>query len=498
MKRIALLIMLFAMVFGLGAQSPQPYIVADFAETDLPKMLELCRQGGFERLVENHPFSTFGHYEWNPAFAPEGDISVKRMVKAAAEQGVTLGLIIQEEVVSLNDAFFAPDYFKQLQCSEPMRLFDDLSANEVDIAIRREESFNSLSTLNLLLIDDEMVSIGTMEFAGDLVLLHHCSRGLYGTKTTVHDVNSKVYKVLDTPDRFVLPKGDLLEQVRQQLASRLAEAEVPFTLVKDAPGQELLEESVRVRQVERWEQEGVANQNLGWFMVYAANKKRAATSVESLEWMLSKAAAFDASYGVLIETEAVKKHGSLNEMLELTRQWNLLSSHQAFNTVQKEMMKDPYLDWKLEKQLNPQFLLYPCNYSRRFQCSLQPVDTGLLSSETWMWNVEEEGRFGLRIQVDGEVEIINPMVNTPKGLVLFPCTIEPGQRLMYDFGETAVVVDANLNRLEEVTIEGLPELAKGENEVSFLCEVDPEVETLPVVRLRYITRETPFIVYPHY
>ena len=69
---------------------------------------------------------------------------------------------------------------------------------------------------------------------------------------------------------------------------------------------------------------------------------------------------------------------------------------------------------------------------------------------------------------------------------------------MYDFGETALVVDANYNRLEEVSIEGLPELSQGTNEVSFLCEVDPAAEKLPLVRLRYITKESPFIVYPHY
>ena len=476
----------------------QPYLVADFSEKDLPAMLKLCREGGFERLVEKNPFSTFGHYEWNPSFAPEGDLSVKRMVKAAREEGVTLGLMIQEEVVSLNDAYFSPKYFKQYQCSEPLRLFDDITANEVDIALRRDESFNSLSALNLLLIDNEMVSIGTMEFAGDLVLLHHCRRGLYGTKSTAHDVNSVAYKIEDTPDHLVQPKGELLEQVRQNLADRLSSTGVSFVLVKDAPGQALLEESVRVRQVEQWENEGVANNTLGWFMIYAADKKRPATSMESLEWMLSKAAAFDASYGVLLDAGAIKSHGSLNKMLELMGQWNSLIQHQAFNTTQKERMKDPYLDWHLERHHDSSYMLYPLNFSRRYQCELQPVDTGLLSSETWNWNVEEEGRFGLRIQVDGEVEIVNPMVNTSKGLVMFPCTLKPGQRLMYDFGETAFVVDANLNRLKEVTLEGLPELAKGENEVNFFCEVDPEVETLPVVRLRYIIKEAPFIVYPHY
>ena len=475
----------------------QPYLVADFAEKDLPEMLSICHQGGFEMLVEKTPFATFGHYEWNPTFAPDGDLSVKRMVKAAQEEGVTLGLMVQEEVISLNDAFFSPKYFKHYECSEPLRLFDGITANEVDIALRRNESFNSLSAMNLLLIDDEMVSIGTMEFAGDLVLLHHCKRGLYGTKSIAHDVNSVAYKIEDTPDHLVLPKGELLEQVRQQLADRIAAAEVSLVLVKDAPGQELLEESVRVRQVERWENEGIANNTLGWFMIYAADKKRPATSVESLEWMLSKAAAFDASYGVLLDSEAIKNHGSLTEMLELMKRWNQLIQNQEFNPSQREMMKDPYLDWHLESGLDSDMMLYPCNFSRRYQCDLQTIDTGLLSSDTWEWKVEEECRFGLRVQVDGEVEIVNPMVNTSKGLVMFPCTLKPGQRLMFDFGETAFVVDKNLNRLKEVPIEGLPELAKGENEVNFYCEVDPKAEQLPVVRLRYITREKPFVIRPH-
>ena len=112
----------------------------------------------------------------------------------------------------------------------------------------------------------------------------------------------------------------------------------------------------------------------------------------------------------------------------------------------------------------------------------------MLQSETWTWNAEEEGGFGLRIQVEGEVEILNPMVNTSKGLVMFPCALKPGQRLLYDFGETAQVVDADDHQLDEVVIEGLAELDKDDSEVYFLCEVDPLAKKRPVVTLRYVTR----------
>ena len=491
------IIFILILLSSLVGWSQKPYIVADFAEKDLPTMLEVCHQGGFETLVVKTPFSTYGHYEWNSTFAPEGDLSVRRMVQAAADEGITLGVLVQEDAITLNDAFFAPKYFSQYRHTEPLVLFDEMAAEDVDIALRRNDLFKTLSALNLLLIDEEMVSFGTMELVGDLVLLHHCTRGLYGTKRTAHDINAKVYRIWDDPEPFVYPEGDLLASVRQQLAERLEAGHVTLAISKGAPGQDLIEESIRVRQVERWDSEGLGNNTLGWYVVYLADKKRVASTREELEWMLSKAAVFQASYGLLLDPPVLKNHGSIGEMLPLMKQWNTLIGQNAFTTAQKAVMKDPYLDWHLERQNDSLFLLHPCNYSRRYQCVFHEADTGLLQTETWKWNAEAECRFGLRLQVDGEVEIVNPMINTAKGLVMFPCTVRPGQRLIYDFGETALVVDANGNILQKLAIEGLAELAQGDNEVSLFCEVDPTAETRPMVRLRYITREPPMTVHPH-
>ena len=497
MKRIGFLILFWAFACVSRAQSHQPYLVADFSEQDLQTMLDLCHQGGFEWLVVKTPFSTYGHYEWNESFAPEGDLSVRRMVQTAKDQEVKLGLMIQEDAISLNDAYFAPKYFNQYQRSEQLKLFDEMDAEDVDIALYRDEALKSLTSLNLLQIDDELISIGTMEHAGDLVLLHRCSRGLYGTPRTHHGVNAKVYRIWDSPDRFVIPDGELREAVRQQLVDRLECGNVSLVLHKGAPGQEMLDKSIRVRQVERWTEEGVNNNTLGWFMIHASDKKRTATSTEDLEWMLSKASAYDASYGMLLDPKAMKNLGSMPDMLVLMKRWNKLTRSGAFTASQQELMKDPYMDWHLEQQGDSLFKLYPMHISRRYQCAFQEVDTGFLKSEPWAWNVEEDGCFGLRLNVEGEVEVTNPMINTTKGLVMFPCTLKPGQLLVYDFGENAYVMDANYNKLRTVTVEGLPELAQGDNEVAFFCEVDPSVEQHPVVKLRYITRERPFVIHPH-
>ena len=74
MRRVGVILLLLFIAFGLRAQETKPYLVADFAEKDLPAMLNLCHQGGFEVLMVKTPFSTLGHYQWDETFAPEGDL----------------------------------------------------------------------------------------------------------------------------------------------------------------------------------------------------------------------------------------------------------------------------------------------------------------------------------------------------------------------------------------------------------------------------------------
>lgn len=487
-KKILVLYILFLPLF-VRAQVSESYIIADFTENELGTMLELCNKGGFGVLIQKTPFSTYGHYLWNETFAPQGAESVTRMVATAEKAGVRLGMWTRDDAISADDAFFSSENFKQFRREAKLKLYSDHDANEITMALYRNEVFDKPSSLNLVLIDDEMVSYGTMEYSGGLALLHRCTRGAYGTRAVGHSVDAEVYKILDGPERYVVPEGELLDKVRKEFNGK--RQYFPVFLRKGESGQNWIDETIRVNQVERWEQENPSVTSLGWFLVHASDKRRPSTSMEDMEWMLSKVACFHACYGLVIEPNAVTEHGMLGDLLETMSCWNRLIRADAFTERQCEILRNPYLDWHLEQQDSIHYLLFSQNFSRRFNCDLMEIDTGVLRSETWIWNADEVGRFGLRIKVDGETEIINPMVNTSRGLVMFPCTIQPGQRLLYDFGETARVVDADYHIITEVTIEGLPEFDKGGNEVYFICEVDPEAQQRPLVTLRYITREQP-------
>ena len=73
MKKLLFLLLVLSFVGQMAAQNglepKKPYLVADFNEKSLESMLALCQKGGFEYLLERNPFSTYGHYQWNPEFA---------------------------------------------------------------------------------------------------------------------------------------------------------------------------------------------------------------------------------------------------------------------------------------------------------------------------------------------------------------------------------------------------------------------------------------------
>ncbi|MBR4392103.1 MAG: hypothetical protein IKT08_08390 [Bacteroidales bacterium] len=496
MKRILLSICCILLALSSSAQSPQSYLVSDFNEEELEQVLDLCRQGGFEQLLHRFPFSTYGHYEWNPSFAGKGNLSVARMVQKASEAGVRLGVLVHEDAISLNDSYFSPRYFKQLRRMGEVRLFSDITAEQRDMVIYHSGVMDHPSTLNLILIGNELISYSTMEPASDLLYLHGCSRGLYGTRSEAHRTTDKAYKLWDAPERYCAPDGPLLDSVRIGLAHRIAASGSPFTMPSGGYGQELLNESQRVQMVDRWTMEKPSYDSvvqpmlLGWFPVRVSDRRQSCTTMEDVEWLLAKAAAFDAGYGLLVSRGAMQRHGMLGKILAQVNAWDKLRYAGAFTDEMKESLRDPYQDWHLEQQDEDHFLLYRLQVSRRYRCVFAEPDSGYYAAEAWEWKAEEEGRFGLRIQVEGKGEIQHPVLQTPCGTLSFPCTIQANQYLIYDFDSVAYVTDLNFNKIQEVVPEGVPELTEGGQEVRFSCKI-PNAKRIPMVSVRYLMREQP-------
>ena len=445
------------------------------------------------------------------------------------QAGLDLGLEVLANRIPTNSKLVSPKPSEHLLRQGILHLQLPIDDSQTEFAVYHSDLFDQPANINVLQIDDELITYRTTEKVGDIHLFYHCIRGAFGTKKSAHSKNATVYKLWDTPERTLLPDFELQEQMIQTAAKKYAKTDYPLLIFNDLKSyaynkgdsaighlldtmhkynpdkllqadlltpsskhylsrineNQLWNASMRTKIVETLteEQELYGKEHMPWmignFQIHLADKNRKATSMEELEWFLSKAAAFDAGFGLDFNKETMRKHGLTNIMLSTIKTWESLRLSHAFSDKMKKAFKDPYCDWHIQRDEDSTFLLYPQHNSRRYYCNL--------SEDQWEWNSPYTSRFALCITVEGKGSISNPVIQTPNGMLYFPCTIKAGQYLIYDFEGNACLTDFNYNKIANVTAEGESVLGEGLSVVSFNCEVKMEERKKPEVSLRYYT-----------
>lgn len=446
------------------------------------------------------------------------------------QAGLDLGLLVTANRVPTNSRYVGPRPSEHLLKQGILQLQLPINERQDEFAVYHSELFDIPSTINVLQIDDELITYRTMETTGNIHLIYHCTRGAYGTRRSAHAKNTPVYKLWDTPERTLLPDFVLQNQMAQAEAKRLAKTDFPLLIFNDMRSytyndqgelsiahfldtmhkynpdkllqadlytpsswsylsrvneNQIWKESMRTKIVETLtEKQDYYRKNrmawmIGTFQIHLSDKNKRATTMDELEWLLSKAAAFEAGFGLDVRVETLRQHGLTDEMLNTINNWETLRLANVFSEEQKEQFKDPYGNWHIEKDSDTSFLLYPQHISRRYYC--------YLNDDHWEWNSPYPGRFALQIVVEGKGSISELSFRTPNGILYLPCTIKAGQCLMYDYDGKACVTDMNYNVLEEVVPRGVSVLDEGTSEVSFQCEVKTEDKKKPEVRVRFLT-----------
>lgn len=446
------------------------------------------------------------------------------------QAGLDLGISVLANRIPTNSRLVSPKPSPHLLKQGTLQLQSSIDDNQIEIAVYLSPLFDQPQNINVIQIDDELIVYRTTEASSFFHLLHHCKRGAFGTKATSHAKNAVVYKLWDTPERALLPDLEVQNQMAQAEAKRWAKTNSPLLIFNDLKSYALNElgdeaiglfldtmhkynpgkllqadlltpsskqylsrvnenqywnESMRTKIIETLTEKQVFYHDnqmpwmIGNFNIHLADKNRKATSMEELEWFLSKAAAFDAGFGLDFSAEAMRKHGLTNIMLNTIKIWETLRLSQAFSDDIKETLKDPYCDWHIKRDKDSTFLLYPQHNSRRYYCNLY--------NDQWEWNSPYTSRFALCITVEGKGSISNPVVRTLNGILEFPCTIKAGQYLIYDFEGNACITDFNYNKIANVYALGESFLDEGISEVSFSCEVKMEERKKPEVNVRYYT-----------
>lgn len=445
------------------------------------------------------------------------------------QAGLDLGLQVLANRIPTDSKHVTPKPSKHLLKQGTLQLLLPIDETQTEFAVYHSELFATPATINVLQIDDELINYRSTEEVGDIHLFYRCVRGAFGTRRSAHSKDATVYKLWDVPERALLPDLELQDQMAQTQAKKLAKTTYDLLIFNDLKSyayneqgesaighlldtmhkynpdkllqadlltpnskrflsrineNQLWNASMRTKIVETLteKQEFYRDNRIPWmignFQIHLADKNRQATSMEELEWFLSKAAAFDAGFGLDFSVETMRKHGLTNIMLNTIRTWETLRLSHAFSDKMKEALKDPYGDWHIKKD-GDAFLLYPQHNSRRYYCNL--------TDDHWEWNTPYTSRFALSIAVEGKGSISNLAIRTPNGILYFSCSIKAGHYLIYDFEGNACITDLNYNKTEDVTAEGVSVLDEGISVVSFTCEVKTEEREKPEVTLRYYT-----------
>ena len=447
------------------------------------------------------------------------------------QASLDLGLSVLANRIPTDSKLVTPKPSEHLLRQGILHLQLPIDDKQTEFAVYYSELFDQPATINVLQIDDELITYRTTEKSGEIQIFYNCVRGAFGTKKSAHLKDALVYKLWDTPERTLLPDLELQEKMAQAEAKKLAKTDYPLLIFNNlisysynnlgdlAIGHfldtihkyntdkllqadlltpmssrylsrvnenQLWNESMRTKIVETLtdKQDFYRRLQMPWmignFQIHLADKNRKATTMEELEWFLSKAAAFDAGFGLDFSAEAMRKHGLTDVMLNTINIWETLRMANAFSKEQKEMFKDPYENWHIEKGDDSTYLVYPQHISRRYFCNL--------NNDQWIWDSPYKSRFALCIAVEGKGSISELNFKTPNGILYIPCILKAGQYLVCNFDGTTYITDQNYNIIMEINPQGISFLDEGTSEVSFSCEVKPEQKKSPLVTVRFITR----------
>lgn len=484
-------------------------------------------------------------------FNPKDTAFLKEKCRQA---GLDLGLSVLANRIPTDSKLIAPKPSKHLLKQGILKLQLPMDEQQTEFAVYHSELFSQPSSINVLQIDDELITYRTMETSGNIHLLYQCTRGAFGTKKSAHAKNAVVYKLWDTPERTLLPDLELQDQMAQAEAKKLAETDFPILIFNDLKSyayneqgdeaihhfldtmhkynpnkllqadlltpaswpylsrvneNQLWNESMRTKMIETLtEKQNFYRKTLmpwmiGNFQIRLADKNRNATTLEELEWFLSKAAAFDAGFGLDCSAETLRKHGMADILLNSINNWETLRLANAFNEVQKERFKDPFENWHIEKKNDSTYWLFQQQISSRYTCesNISHCDTckywGNMHGN-WNWKSPYNCPLSFIVKVEGKGSISDLCVITSFGELTFPCTVKSGQYLIYD--GHARITDLNFNTIEEFypqgTVISASSLLEGENMIGITCPFMGEGKRIPEVTVRYITRDAAEIIIP--
>lgn len=507
-----------------SAGASAAYLIMAFTEDNIDEALAVTQKAGLKYLYHyGKTFKSWGHFELFEGEFPNGYEGLKMCTDKAKEKGISIGLHTLSNFITTNDPYVTPIPDKRLAKVGSSVITDNIDEEQTEIPIESPDFFNQYknNSLRTVQIGDELIRYGEVSEKAPWKLLD-CQRAAFGTRATVHKKGDKIAKLLDHAYKVFLSNADLTKELAKNIAElynktglrqtsfdglegnkstglgNYGETMMPYVwynaLSDDIKSHLIVDASrtthffwhifsrmnwgepwyagFRESQTEyRMKNQAYFARNmmpamLGWFRMTDE------ISLEDMEWMLARSAAFNAGYAFISSFDILEKHGQSDQILELIKQWEKARIGGAFPADLKKEMENTDNEYHLEAIGENTWNLYPLATKIFYHTQKERQPGEPLFSSFAFNNPYGKQAVVITIQATEKTKCENVSVELDNyKKIVFPVVLSNKQIIRYEGGNTATLYDKNWNLLKTIklNIEKL-EIDKGEHSFAVDCK----------------------------
>jgi hypothetical protein len=217
---------------------------------------------------------------------------------------------------------------------------------------------------------------------------------------------------------------------------------------------------------------------LGWYMLTKN------TSMAEMEWMLARAAGWNAGFAMVVRMKSISANPMGNELLDIIREWETARLSGAFSRDQQERLKNARNEFHLEKLRENEWKLFQVASSAPFICEKQEKQPGEPTASMFEYNMgsfDQKLRFSIEIKGDtGSVKNLLLVIDNHDELSV-PNVLKTGERVICDGTGLLRIYDKSGKQRSSINMNGkIPVLASGLHKISvdaeFVGEAPPLIE----------------------
>lgn len=480
------------------------YEAATITPQDSARHIRYAKQCGLRAMdVSYLAFaSSAGHFPWRPEY-PRGMDDLKAVVAQIKQAGILPGIHIHYNKAYKQDAYVTPKPDPRLNLVENFTLSESIDATAAIIPIEENPRLCTLDDeRRILKIQNELVTYERYTSTPPYQF-ENCKRGALGTQASSHEMSSRV-GLLDVDTWPVFVRFTQNTTIQDEVAERLkiiyeqagfqfvyydGAEDVPppywYTVSRaqwivnqkldpqpllaegackshfswhiltrgnafDVFRPEVIKEATRAypaNEAVRAEKD-FTSINFGWIGYWAPGKDTIGTQPDMLEYVTSRAAAWDCPISIRSDLEAMDAHPRTPDNLEVIRRWEEARAQKWLTREQKLALRNLEQEHILLLDERGQFALVPCAQIEKVAGADGPGRAFLFDYQgsTWVAYWHTSGEATLEIALPSKQVTLMKDLGKPVPLKA------AGNRARLPLGERRFVQFHNIMRQETIHV----------------------------------------------